>query len=36
MSSNVIQLFAEEKLMVALQPGMPPEFVHIFHPKKTL
>jgi len=29
MSSNMIQLFAEEMLMVALQPGMPPEFDHL-------
>ena len=25
----MIQLFAEEMLMVALQPGMPPEFDHL-------
>jgi hypothetical protein len=30
----MIQLFAEERLMVALQPGMPPELDHVFHPKK--
>ena len=33
----MFQLFAEEKLMVALQPGMPPEFDHIiFHTKKIM
>jgi len=33
----MIQLFAEEMLMVALQPGMPPEFDHLYFPqKKTL
>jgi hypothetical protein len=32
----MIQLFAEERLMVALQPGMPPELDHVFHPKKNI
>jgi len=34
MSSNMIQLFAEEMLMVALQPGMPPEFDHLYFSQK--
>jgi len=30
----MIQLFAEEMLMVALQPGMPPEFDHLYFSQK--